>query len=62
MIHRGHNCPAEPVVVSIEGVDAPEGRAFVSALVRVMTSFCTVRIQPTGMCCMRPADARMLFW
>ena len=48
MIHRGHNCPAEPVVVSIEGVDAPEGRAFVSALVQVMTSFCTVRIQADG--------------
>jgi para-aminobenzoate synthetase len=44
MIHRGHNChPAEPVVVSIEGVEAPEKRAFVSALVQVMNSFCTAR-------------------
>ena len=51
MIHRGHNChPAEPVVVSIEGVEAPEGRAFVSALVQVMNSSYA-----------RPADAPMLF-
>lgn len=46
MIHRGHNChPAEPVVVSIEGVETPERRAFVSALVQVMNSFCTARMQ-----------------
>ena len=46
MIHRGHNChPAEPFVVSIEGVDTPEGRAFVSALMQVMNSFCTARMQ-----------------
>jgi para-aminobenzoate synthetase len=46
VIHRGHNChPAQPVVVSIEGVEAPEGRAFVSALVQVMNSFCRARMQ-----------------
>jgi hypothetical protein len=32
-------------VVSIEGVDAPEGRACVSALLQVMNSFCTARMQ-----------------
>lgn len=59
MIHRGHNChPAEPVVVSIEGVDAPEGLAFVSALVRLMNSFCAVRVQADGNGCRLPRPSR----
>ncbi|WP_183164362.1 aminodeoxychorismate synthase component I [Arthrobacter oryzae] len=33
----------EPVVVSTEGVESLEGRAFVSALVQVLNSFCTAR-------------------
>ena len=46
MIHRGLSChPAEPVVVAVEGIEVPERRAFVSALVQVMNSFCTVRTQ-----------------
>lgn len=47
MIHRGHNChPAEPVVVSIEGVETPERRAFVSALVQGNSRHCMLRIFP----------------
>jgi para-aminobenzoate synthetase len=44
MIHPGHTChPGEPVVISTEGMGSPPGRAFMSALVQVLTPFCTVR-------------------
>ncbi len=46
MIHGRHTCqPLEPVFVTVEGVDTPEGRTFVSALERVLSSFCTARTQ-----------------
>ncbi|SDP84615.1 para-aminobenzoate synthetase [Arthrobacter sp. ok909] len=46
MIHGRPSCQhLESVVVAVEGGDTPEGRAFVAALERVLSSFCTVRIQ-----------------
>ena len=46
MIHGRPTCQhLESVVVAVEGMDTPEGLAFVSALERVLSSFCTVRTQ-----------------
>jgi anthranilate synthase component 1/para-aminobenzoate synthetase len=47
MIHPGHDGhPAEPVVISTEGLESPHGRAFLSALVQLLESCCTVRTHP----------------
>ncbi|OUM41904.1 hypothetical protein B8W73_09775 [Arthrobacter agilis] len=44
MIHPGHDChPAEPVIISTEGLESPRGRVFLSALVQLLEPFCTVR-------------------